>query len=181
MRFMRRVCLASGLASLLGLVLMADLTQPASAQSVRDDRIRASLLGQQEFIETVAEITPELLRLQKELVEKRDAALNLAKRALESGAGPRDFSDIEQSYYRELETLEVMTARARNKSISGKEILRIKVKVRSKAVDSLKEYVSALRRESENGFVGTDAVVAAEANALRAEVVLTAMMQAAGE
>lgn len=162
--------------------MMTGLTPPASAQSAKDDRIRAVLAGQQEFVETLAEITPQVLRLQKELVEKLKASLDFAKQALESGTVQgHNFTDLEQTYYRELEALEVMSARAKDKSLSANEILKIKIRVRSEAVEDLKQSVAALRQQVSEGVVGIDAVGAAEARALKAEIVLIAMKQAAGE
>jgi hypothetical protein len=63
---------ASILASGTFLVLAAGPIVPlASAQSAEDEKLRAAFFGlRQEFPETLVKITPQLLRLQKQLVEQ---------------------------------------------------------------------------------------------------------------
>src|SRR5579871_2686672 len=100
MNSMSYTCLATG----LGLMLTAGLTQTASAQSTKDDMVRAVLLGQQEFVETMADVTPELLRLQEELVKTLRAGFESAQDQFRQGT-EMDFTDIAQTYYKELEAL----------------------------------------------------------------------------
>jgi hypothetical protein len=180
MNFMRRVCFASG----LGLLLMAGpMPTAAFAQSAEDARIRATLLGlQQEFAEPLVEVTPELLGLQEELV----AALLLEWHGMQeqTRVGVRTMEDAvssEQNYYRELETLEVMKARLNSTAISEREILKIRIAVRSDALVSVKED-SALARDRFNvGEVTFTDVAAMRARVLKATIMLEALKRASGQ
>jgi hypothetical protein len=161
---------------------MAGLAPTASAQSTKDDGIRPALLSQQEFIETLADITPELLHLQQEVVNTLSTDLEDSKNRRQTGALTIDsYTDTEQSYYRELESLQIMKARLDNKSISAKKILKIRIAVRSDALASLKRLSESVKESRMAGTAGVREVAAAEVKVLKAEIVLEALKRAAGE
>jgi hypothetical protein len=172
--------IASGLVLLL---TAGSFVMPASAQSAKDARITAALAGMQhEFAEPLVEVTPELLRLQQNLVEALRAELDGVRE--EARTGQRNTEDILamlQIYYRELETLQVLTARSKSKSISEKELLKIRIAVRSDALAVLKESIEQTKNRFNVGEVTSTDVAAAKAAALKAEIMIETLKQAAGK
>jgi hypothetical protein len=176
----RCVCLASGLA----LVLMAGpMPMSASAQSARDAKTRAALLALQgEFAEPLVEVTPDLLRLQQQLVEARRAETDGARKEQLIGQRTwREVGPIEQNYYRELEILQVMTARLNNKSISEKDLLKIRIAVRATALASLKKESEVAQDRFQGGEVTPVDIAGIKATELKAEIMLEALKRAAGK
>jgi hypothetical protein len=172
--------IASGLILLLTAGLMMT---PASAQSAKDDRIKAALVGlQHEFAEPLVEVTPELLRLQQDLVEALHDELGGVRE--EARVGQRKTEEIlamVQIYYGELETLRVMTARSKNKSIAEKELLKIRIAVRSDALAVLKGSIEQTKNRFNVGEVTSTDVAAAKAAAFKAEIMIETLKQAAGK
>ncbi len=142
--------------------------------------VRAVLLGQQEFVETMADVTPELLRLQEELVKTLRAGFESAQDQFRQGT-EMDFTDIAQTYYKELEALQIMKARLNKKSISGKEILKIQIAVRSDALASLKQYSTFLQEMFQAGTASSRKVGEAKAKVLKAEIMLMVLKHATRE
>jgi hypothetical protein len=172
-----------GAVCLLSAILLLAAPAPASAQSAADDRLRLALLGlQQEFAATLHEITPALLKLQKELVDQlRGHFVGVEE---EERVGRRTMQDLElasEAYFRELELLQVMEARSGNRSISDKELLKIRIETRSQALSYLQRHSKfAVDRHRVGEITRTD-VAMAKARALKAEVMLEALKSAAGE
>jgi hypothetical protein len=165
-----------GLASGLGLILILHLTPAASART--DDTVRALLLGAPEFIET--HVTPGMLRLQQELVDTLSQELDYKERQVTTGiVRPENLSNIVQAYYRELETSKIIQARLHKKSISGKEILKIRITVRSDALDSLKKHSESAQRSYAMGVASVIDIAAVKAEVLKAEIMLRALRRAA--
>ncbi len=115
MKFMRRLDLASA----LGLILAA-IPAFVSAQSARDGETRSALLTlQHELAEPLIDVTPALLNLQEELVKTLRLAADGTREDARIGLRPSlEIVGAEQTYYSELETLQVMRARSNNRSIS---------------------------------------------------------------
>jgi hypothetical protein len=179
MSIMCRVYLASG----LGLALMAaSMPVSASAQMANDGDIRPAVLGLPEFVETLAEITPELLHLQQEVVEARRIQLEgtrqqyrVGQRALEG------VYEAEQAYYKELESLRLMTARSNNNSISEKELLKIRIAVKSEALASLKDLGESVKDRFSVGEVTRVDISEIKAKVLKAEIMLEALKRVASD
>jgi outer membrane protein TolC len=180
MSSMRYVGLACGVCLLLG---ASPIPAPAFAQSAREAKLTSALLGLHgELVEALAEITPELLRLQEDLVNALRVQLNGAREDERVAVRTHDeVSAVERAYFSEQECLDVMTARFKNKAISDKEILRIRIAVRSKAVASLKDHVEYLTTRYAAGEVTRSDIEAARIRALKEEISLEAMKYAAGE
>ena len=85
----RHAAIPGAICLLLGFLLTTSPSPPpASAQSVGEDRLRPALLGlQQEFAATLHEITPALLKLQKELVEQLRVQMAGVRRKNGLGSG----------------------------------------------------------------------------------------------
>jgi hypothetical protein len=179
MNFMRCGYLASGLALLLTVGPMAT---PAAAQSAKDARIRAALAGLHEFVEPLVEVRPELLRLQQDLVETLRAELDGVRMLARTGQrSTEDILAVVQIYYGELETLQVITARSKSKSISEKELFKLRIAVRSNALAVLKEIIEQTKDRYNVGEVTSADVAAAKAAALKAEIMIEPLKQAAGK
>ena len=177
---MRYVAFASGLC----LVLMASpLARSVSAQSARPAELTGALLGlQNEFPDSLHRITPELLRLQQQLVES--VRIELVGVRDEERVGQRTSKEIvvlEQVYFRELESLRVMTARWNNKSISERELLKIRIAVRSEALTVLQRHAAQVQSRFVTGEVTRVDLEGAKAATLKAEFMLEALKNAAGE
>lgn len=178
MKFMRRLDLASA----LGLILAA-IPAFVSAQSARDGETRSALLTlQRELAEPLIDVTPALLNLQEELVE----ALRLEADGTREDArrGMRPLIDIvaaEQTYYSELETLQVMKARLKNKSISRRELLKIRIAVISDLLATLQEALRRTRDRYAIGEVTKTEIVKIQAAIVKTRVMTEALMQAAGK
>jgi outer membrane protein TolC len=177
---MRYVAFASGLC----LVLMASpLAWSVSAQSARPAELTGALLGlQNEFPDSLHRITPELLRLQQQLIES--VRIELVGVRDEERVGQRTLKEIvalEQVYFRELESLRVMTARWNNKSISERELLKIRIAVRSEALTVLQRHAAQVQSRFVTGEVTRVDLEGAKAAMLKAEIMLEALKNAAGE
>lgn len=172
--------IASGLALLL---TAGSMVAPASAQSASDAKIRAALASlQHEFAEPLVEVTPELLRLQQDLVEALRAELDgVGEEARKGQRNTEDILAVVQIYYGELETLKVMTARSKSKSISEKELLKIRIAVRSDALAIFKESIEQAKSRFNAGEVTSTDVAAAKAAGLKAEIMIETLKQAAGK
>jgi hypothetical protein len=157
------------------------MVTPASAQSARDAKIRAALVGlQHEFAEPLVEVTPELLRLQQDLVEAlRDELGGVREEAWVDQRKTEEILAMVQMYYGELETLQVMTARSKSKSISEKELLKIRIAVRSDALAILKDSIEQTKNRFNVGEVTSTDVAAAKAAASKAEIMIETLKQAA--
>ena len=92
----------------------------------------------------------------------------------------KEIVTLEQVYFRELEALRVMTARWNNKSISERELLKIRVAVRSEALIVLQRHVGQVQSRFVTGEVTRVDVEGAKAAALKAEIMLEALKNAAG-
>jgi hypothetical protein len=177
----RYVALAPALCLALS---QAHMPAPASAQSAaRPAELTAALLGlQHEFPETLHKITPELLSRQQQLVE----SLRIYEEGVrdEARVGQRTMQDVisaTEAYFRELEILKVMAARTRNKSISDKEILRIRIETRAEALLYLQNDARRLQDRFTVGEVTRVDIELAKARELKAEIMLEALRNAAGE
>jgi outer membrane protein TolC len=173
-----------GLASTFLLLLTASsVPPPASAQTAGEDKITPALLSlRQELPETLVKITPELLGAQKQLVE----ALRLGLEGVrdEERVGQRTVEDVfvaELAYFRELEALKVMEARRDKDSISERELLKVRLEVRSEALSVLKQISRHVEGRHRVGEVTRTDVELTKAAALKAEIMLQALKSAAGE
>jgi len=173
---------ATILASSLLLVVAAGPIAPlASAQSAEEEKLRAAFLGlRQEFPETLVKITPQLLSLQKQLVEQLRIQLAAVKEDEKAGKlGLAELAEAQLPYLRELETLRVMEARSSNPSISEKEVLKMRIEIRSEALSYLKKLSQQAEASSKVGDMTFADVAVAKATALRAEIALEALKAAA--
>jgi hypothetical protein len=154
-----------------------------SAQSARPAELTGALLGlQNEFPDSLHRITPELLRLQQQLIES--VRIELVGVRDEERVGQRTLKEIvalEQVYFRELESLRVMTARWNNKSISERELLKIRIAVRSEALTVLQRHAAQVQSRFITGEVTRVDLEGAKAAMLKAEIMLEALKNAAGE
>jgi hypothetical protein len=172
------ICLASGFFLLLA---AGPIAPPASAQSAGEEKLRSALLGlRNEFPETLVKITPQLLRLQKELVEN----LRIQLAGVREGEKVRQQSieevvEAQLAYLKELEALRVMDARSGNASASEKDLLKIRIEVRTEALSYLKKLSQSVEERVKVGNVTTSDVAAARASALKAEIMLEALKAAA--
>ena len=159
-----------------------EVAPPASAQSVKPADLTGALMGlHHEFPETLHKITPELLRLQEQLVDEL-RILDAGTRE-EERVGQRTIEDIinvTEYYFRELEALQVMTARSRKEPITEQEILGIRIVVRSRALAVFKRDSEATKDRFTVGEVTNTDFARAKARALKAEMVLEALKNAAG-
>ena len=106
-----------------------EVAPPASAQSGKPADLTGALMGlHHEFPETLHKITPELLRLQQQLVD--ELGILQAGTREEERVGQRTIEDVinvTEYYFRELEALQVMTARSRKEAVTEHEILEIRI------------------------------------------------------
>jgi hypothetical protein len=155
---------------------------PASAQSPEPSGLTGALLGlHREFPETLHKITPELLRLQEELVgELRTLEAGTREEERTGLRTIEDVIDVTEHYFRELEALLVMTARSRQESITDREILGIRIDVRSQVLAALKRDSEATKDRFAVGEVTNTDLARTKARALKAEMVLEALRNAAG-
>ena len=169
-------------ASVCLLLAPNEVARPASAQSAKPADLAGALMGlHHEFPETLHKITPELLRLQEQLVDEL--------RILEAGTREEervrqrpieDVIKVTEYYFRELEALQVMTARSRKESITEQEILGIRIDVRSQALAVFKRDSEVTKDRFTVGEVTNTDFARAKARALKAEMVLEALKNAAG-
>ena len=153
----------------------------ASAQSADQEKLRSALLGlRQEFPETLVKMTPQLLGLQKELVES--LRVRLAGVQEDEKVGQRSLEEVfeaQLAYLRELEALRVMEARGGKTSVSERDLLRIRIEVRTEALSHLKKLSQSVADREKVGEVTHSDVAAASAVALKAEIMLEALKAAA--
>lgn len=172
----RTLDLASG-----ALVFLNSLAPSVFAQSSDTQKIEAALLSlQRELPATLHKITPELLGLQKKLVDTLRARVDKVRD--EQRLGQRTIEDVADALevaFRELETLRVMAARADKESISEKELLDIRVETRSKALEYLQEFVRQTDDRLSVGEVTESEADAMRARALKAEIMLKVLQDAA--
>jgi hypothetical protein len=168
------ICLASGLILLLA---TGPLAPSAAAQSAGEEKLRSALLGlQHEFPDTVVEITPKMLSLQKEVVQNLGISLQYAKADV---ATAEDLLRAQLAYLREVEALRVMEARSSKTPVSEKELLKIRIEIRSDALSHLKRYSQTVQVRAEVQEMTAGDVAAARAAALKAEIALEALKAAA--
>jgi hypothetical protein len=173
------LCLASGLL----LLAPGPIAPPASAQSADQEKLQAALLGlRQELPETLVKITPQLLGLQKALVESLHVRLagvqedeKVGQRTLE------EVSEAQLAYLKELEALRVMEARSGKTAVSERDLLKIRIEVRTEALSYLKRLSQSVEDRAKVGEVTHSDVAAARAVALKAEIMLEALKSAVGE
>lgn len=154
------------------------MPEAVSAQSAS----RSALLTlRQEFAEPVGEVTPALLHAQEELVRARRRAVDLMEEQVKTGAQILlNVLAAQVAYYRELETLEVMQAISKKRSISQKELVKIRLTVRSQLITQLVDMLNVTKRNFVNGTATDLDVVEAEALVLKARVGIAALNAAAG-
>jgi hypothetical protein len=159
-----------------------EVAPPACAQSVKPADLRGALMGQHhEFPETLHKITPELLRLQEQLVDE----LGILQAGIreEERVGQRPNEDVikaTEDYFQELEALQVMSARSREQSITEQEILGIRIAVRSRALAVFKSHSEATKDRVAVGEATTTDYARAKARVLKTEIMLEALKNAAG-
>jgi hypothetical protein len=171
-----------GLASVTFL-LFNSLAPPAFAQSAKNEKIEAALLSlQHESPATLQKITPELLGLQKELANTLNTRVEGLRE--EFRIGQRTVEDVASAvevYFRELETLKVMAARASKKSVSEGELLSIRIETRSTALSYLREFLRQTEDRFTIGEVTPSDVAVMRARSLKAEIMLKALQGAAAK
>lgn len=155
---------------------------PASAQSAQQADLAGALMGlHHEFPETLHKITPELLRLQEQLVDELRILEAGTREEERVGQRPiEDVIEVTEYYFRELEALMVMTARSRKESITEQEILGIRIDVRSQALAVFRRDSAATKDRFAVGEVTNTDFARAKARALKAEMMLEALKNAAG-
>jgi hypothetical protein len=163
------------------LALAGPFAPGALAQSGEQRDIATALLTQQhDLAEPLLEVTPSLLSLQQSLVDTLRAKMEGFEE--QERVGQRTLSDYlvaKQAYLQELETLQVMEARSKNKSISSAELLKIRIRARGEALSNLNEAVSEAERRYNVGELTRSDVNDAKAQVLQAEIRLEALKQAA--
>jgi hypothetical protein len=172
------ICLACGLLLLLA---AGPFASSASAQSAEEEKLRGALLGlHRDFPEALVKITPRLLSLQRQLVEQHRLQVAAVKEDESIGKpGVAEIGAALLPYMRELETLKIMEARNKSPSISEKEILKIRIEMRSRALSVFKELRAEVEASVKAGEAGKGELAAARAAVLKAEIVLEAMKAAA--
>src|SRR5262245_33955656 len=172
-----------GVASIAFLSFMAGAIAPlAFAQSARPSELTSAMLGlQHEFPETLHKITPELLSLQQRLIDE----LRLQKQGTEEEerVGQRTAEEVlavSEVYFRELETLRVIAALSSRKGISDREILKVRIEVRSEALAFLKRFSQYTEQRFNAGEVLRTDLARMKVRALKAEIMLEALKGSAG-